>query len=65
MTEENWGDEPAHTSQVADITEIPEIKLFGKWSADDVQIGDISLQVGCVLCLFVNAEPELTKRVLL
>ena len=56
MTEENWGDEPAHASQVADITEIPEIKLFGKWSADDVQIGDISLQVGCVLCLFVKTR---------
>ena len=47
MTEENWSEEQAHTSQVADITEIPEIKLFGKWSADDVQIGDISLQVSC------------------
>uniref|UniRef100_A0A3P8SNY9 Small ribosomal subunit protein uS7 n=1 Tax=Amphiprion percula TaxID=161767 RepID=A0A3P8SNY9_AMPPE len=26
--------------------ETPEIKLFGKWSTDDVQINDISLQVG-------------------
>lgn len=25
--------------------ESPEIKLFGKWSTDDVQINDISLQV--------------------
>ncbi len=25
--------------------ELPEIKLFGRWSCDDVQISDISLQV--------------------
>ncbi|MBN3317856.1 RS5 protein, partial [Atractosteus spatula] len=27
------------------VAETPEIKLFGKWSTDDVQINDISLQV--------------------
>merc|ERR1712088_156276 len=42
MAEENWGDEPAAVEAV--VAEIPEIKLFNKWSADDVQIGDISLQ---------------------
>uniref|UniRef100_A0A6Q2YMJ2 Small ribosomal subunit protein uS7 n=1 Tax=Esox lucius TaxID=8010 RepID=A0A6Q2YMJ2_ESOLU len=26
------------------VAEMPEIKLFGKWSTDDVQINDISLQ---------------------
>ncbi|TSR63315.1 40S ribosomal protein S5 [Bagarius yarrelli] len=26
------------------VAETPEIKLFGKWSTDDVQINDISLQ---------------------
>ncbi|XP_065521047.1 small ribosomal subunit protein uS7-like [Lathamus discolor] len=26
------------------VTETPDIKLFGKWSTDDVQINDISLQ---------------------
>merc|ERR1719334_2221357 len=41
MSEEIWGEEPSTTQQ---IVELPEIKLFGKWSADDVQIGDISLQ---------------------
>merc|ERR1712150_438107 len=35
---ENWDD------QTAPVAEPPEIKLFNKWSADDVQIGDISLQ---------------------
>ena len=31
------------------VAETPDIKLFGKWSTDDVQINDISLQVraGC------------------
>uniref|UniRef100_A0A8W8KZ32 Small ribosomal subunit protein uS7 domain-containing protein n=1 Tax=Magallana gigas TaxID=29159 RepID=A0A8W8KZ32_MAGGI len=33
---ENW-DEPAPA------VELPEIKLFGKWSSDDVQVSDISL----------------------
>lgn len=28
--------------------ELPEIKLFGRWSCDDVQISDMSLQVSCV-----------------
>lgn len=36
------------------VAETPEIKLFGKWSTDDVQINDISLQVSnrdiCCLC---------------
>lgn len=35
---ENW-DEPAAA------VELPEIKLFGKWSSDDVQVNDISLTV--------------------
>lgn len=25
--------------------ELPDIKLFGKWSCDDVQVSDMSLQV--------------------
>ena len=25
--------------------ELPEIKLFGRWSCDEVQLSDISLQV--------------------
>uniref|UniRef100_A0A8C0F162 Ribosomal protein S5 n=1 Tax=Bubo bubo TaxID=30461 RepID=A0A8C0F162_BUBBB len=31
------------------VTETPDIKLFGKWSTDDVQINDISLQVSDVV----------------
>lgn len=30
---------------VADTMDTPDIKLFGKWSTDDVQIPDITLQV--------------------
>lgn len=34
----DWESAPA-------VAETPDIKLFGKWSTDDVQISDISLQV--------------------
>merc|ERR1739838_667360 len=34
---ENWETAPA-------VAETPEIKLFGKWSTDDVVVNDISLQ---------------------
>lgn len=27
------------------IAELPEIKLFGRWNCDDVQVSDMSLQV--------------------
>merc|ERR1711976_480061 len=33
---ESWDEAPA-------VAEVPEIKLFGKWSSDDVQVSDISL----------------------
>lgn len=36
---ESW-DEPAPVT-----AELPEIKLFNKWSSDDVQVSDISLTV--------------------
>lgn len=29
----------------AQPAELPEIKLFGRWSCDDVQVNDMSLQV--------------------
>ena len=38
MAAENWDDAPV-------VAEVPEIKLFGKWSADEVQVSDISLTV--------------------
>ena len=38
----------------ADVT---EVKLFGKWSFDDIEVRDISLEVSLSLCLsfFVSA----------
>ncbi len=47
---ENW-DEEADQSAVAAaattavVAELPEIKLFGKWSCEEVNISDMSLQV--------------------
>lgn len=48
MDNENW-DTPDNaatdTIPVAQAPELPEIKLFGRWSCDDVQVSDMSLQV--------------------
>uniref|UniRef100_A0A8C8Z9S2 Small ribosomal subunit protein uS7 n=1 Tax=Prolemur simus TaxID=1328070 RepID=A0A8C8Z9S2_PROSS len=38
------------------VAETPDIKLFGKWSTDDVQINDISLQVRGTWWLVFLAE---------
>jgi small subunit ribosomal protein S5e len=38
---DDW-DEEVETGVTA---EIPEIKLFGKWSCDEVNVSDMSLQV--------------------
>lgn len=52
MTDGNW-DEPGdmvvddvegETLAIAPTAELPEIKLFGRWSCDDVQVSDMSLQ---------------------
>lgn len=51
MVEESFDnfDEPAAPvvleTAVAQVAELPDIKLFGKWSCDDVQVSDMSLQV--------------------
>ncbi|XP_054745737.1 40S ribosomal protein S5a-like [Anastrepha obliqua] len=45
--EENVGEEDAETlleTNVVATTELPEIKLFGRWSCDDATVNDISLQ---------------------
>lgn len=53
-TQESWQDEDQAVDvpiSVADpavaiqSAELPDIKLFGKWSCDDVQVSDMSLQV--------------------
>lgn len=32
------------------ISELPDIKLFGKWNCDEVNVSDMSLQVRIRLC---------------
>lgn len=34
---------------VVQPAELPEIKLFARWSCDDVQVSDMSLQVRYIL----------------
>jgi len=48
MAETDWNDEIESAQEDAPqpiIAELPEIKLFGKWSCDDVNVADMSLQV--------------------
>jgi len=48
---DDWDEEvetAAGVTAAADIVataEMPEIKLFGKWSCDEVNVSDMSLQV--------------------
>lgn len=47
---ENWEEPTQQAGFVEQIpvvqqAELPDIKLFGKWSCDDVQVSDMSLQV--------------------
>ena len=44
---EDWAEEAAAGpgGPAVAVAELPEIKLFGKWSTDDVQVSDISLTV--------------------
>uniref|UniRef100_A0A667XEX0 Ribosomal protein S5 n=1 Tax=Myripristis murdjan TaxID=586833 RepID=A0A667XEX0_9TELE len=50
---ESWENAPA-------VAETPEIKLFGKWSTDDVQINDISLQnpLQVLVNAIINSGPR-------
>jgi len=41
---ETFDDVVANTLSVAMPAELPEIKLFGRWNCDDVQVNDMSLQ---------------------
>ena len=50
MADEDWDnvDESGNAAAAAGaapiMAEMPEIKLFGKWSCEDVQVPDMSLQ---------------------
>lgn len=45
-------------------TELPEIKLFGRWSCDDVDVSDMSLAVSGSMFLF-DSNIETMGRVLI
>ena len=55
MADEDWDnvDESGNAAAAAGaapiMAEMPEIKLFGKWSCDDVEVVDMSLQVRLTL----------------
>ncbi|KAJ7378093.1 ribosomal protein S5 [Desmophyllum pertusum] len=40
---EDWGAADDTAAPVVVAPEVQDIKLFGKWSTDDVQVSDISL----------------------
>lgn len=42
--EDNF-DEPVGTIATATMAELPEIRYYNKWSCDEVQVDDMSLQV--------------------
>lgn len=50
MAEESWDDAPSgqvggDQTQAIAAPEMPDIKLFGRWSCGDVAIKDMSLEV--------------------
>ncbi|KAL5239997.1 hypothetical protein ACI65C_007407 [Semiaphis heraclei] len=47
MADEDWGDigtTNVDTAPTQIAAELPEVKLFGRWSCDDVEVSDMSLQ---------------------
>lgn len=62
MSEENWDEGEAAVVGGTDLAaaptaEMPEVKLFGRWSCDDVQVSDMSLQV-CVFDVNMYSFPD-------
>ena len=47
---DEWG---AEESPVVVAPEVQDIKLFGKWSTDDVQVSDISLTVSVTFLIII------------
>ena len=47
------------TTVLPPVAELPEIKLFNRWSCDDVQVSDMSLQVRAlyIVCTYVGTWP--------
>lgn len=60
---ETFDDSPMGGVTAPQIAELPEIKLFGRWSCDDVQVNDISLQVKFVFySIFVSITRDWMVR---
>lgn len=52
MADEDWGDVQVvgnvDSAPLQVAADLPEVKLFGRWSCDDVEVSDMSLQVSHV-----------------
>ena len=59
---EDWG-AADDTAPVVVAPEVQDIKLFGKWSTDDVQVSDISLTVSQGIKLTFFSSSHLTPKV--
>ncbi|KAK2727112.1 hypothetical protein QYM36_007826 [Artemia franciscana] len=44
MDDENWETDAVMVATAPAPAELPEVKLFGRWSCEDVQVSDMSLQ---------------------
>lgn len=59
MAEEDWGTVELTSTNVDSApvqvaADLPEVKLFGRWSCDDVEVSDMSLQVNKNQITFTN-----------
>ena len=58
MGDDDWDEGPSKAMDIAisagaePAADLPEIKLFGKWSCDEVNVSDMSLQVSGVASSF-------------
>lgn len=54
MTEENWDHYGVKLLTYANRTaliELPQVKLFGKWPCEEIEISDLTLQVSIQLSI--------------
>ena len=55
VAEQTFEEQPAvEEEEYVNVGGATEVKLFGKWSFDDIEIRDISLEVGSCLALRVS-----------
>jgi hypothetical protein len=45
---DNWNDDRSGIETDLNVVEIQEVKLFGKWSCDEINVSDMSLQVNLI-----------------